>query len=179
MTKKNKLILLIVAVGIVFTTVISGTIAWIIAATNTVENTFTIGNVNITLTETTGKLYNLTPGVTLSKDPTVTIKAGSDDCWLFIKAEKSAELDSFASYHAEDGWTKLEGEEGVYYRKVVRSESDQSFNILRYNHVKVKDNVTEEQLAALSANQKLSFTAYAIQQTGFDTAEFAWEAFGE
>ena len=51
MTKKNRLILLIVAVGIVFTTVISGTIAWIIAATNEVENTFTIGNVDITLSE--------------------------------------------------------------------------------------------------------------------------------
>ena len=179
MTKKNKLILLIVAVGIVFTTVISGTIAWIIAATNEVENTFTIGNVDITLTETTGKLYNLTPGVTLSKDPNVTVKAGSDDCWLFVKAEESAELESYASYHTEDGWTRLEGEENVYYRKVAKSDLDQSFNILRYNHVKVKDEVTEEQLAALMANLKLSFTAYAIQQTGFDTAELAWAAFGE
>ncbi len=176
---RKKFIILTVAVGLILAAAISGTLAWIVAISNEVENTFTIGNVDITLTETTGKLYNLTPGVTLSKDPNVTVKAGSDDCWLFVKAEESAELESYASYHTEDGWTRLEGEENVYYRKVAKSDLDQSFNILRYNHVKVKDEVTEEQLAALMANLKLSFTAYAIQQTGFDTAELAWAAFGE
>lgn len=179
MAKKNKLILLTFAVIVVLTAVIGGTIAWIITVTNEVENTFTIGDINITLTETTGKLYDLTPGVTRDKDPTVTVKAGSDDCWLFVKITESAEIKSFVSYHAEDGWIKFDGEEGVYYRKVARSAADQSFNILRYNHVKVKEDVTEEQLAALTENQKLAFTAYAVQQTGFDTPELAWAAFGE
>ena len=171
---KKKFIVLTVAVSILLVAAVGGTVAWIIATSNPVENTFTVGNVKITLTETTGSSYEMTPGVTVEKDPTVTVKAGSDACWLFVKIEKSADFDSFMTYHTADGWTSLADHDGVYYRQVEKTEADTAFPVLRNHHVMTNESVTEEQLNAVTVNPTLSFTAYAIQQTGFSTAELAW-----
>ena len=144
------------------------------AVSNPVENTFTVGNVQITLTETTGDQYKMIPGVAVDKDPTVTVKAGSDACWLFVKIEKSPNFDAYMSFLTEDGWNMLAGEDGVYYRQVAATSWDMAYHVLRDNHVNVKDTLTEEQLKAVTLNPTLSFRAYAIQQTGFSTAELAW-----
>ena len=109
---KKKSIILIVAIGVILAFAVGGTIAWIATRSNEVENTFTIGNVEITLKETTGVSYNLTPGITIQKDPTVTVKAGSDACWLFVKLEKSADFDTYMSYLASDGWNALAEQDG-------------------------------------------------------------------
>ena len=87
MKKKITLLLslvLAVAMGI------GGTLAWLTAKTEAVKNTFTVGNINITLTETTTN-YKMVPGQTIAKDPKVTVKAGSEACWLFVKIAVGAE----------------------------------------------------------------------------------------
>ena len=81
------LILVIGAVG--------GTLAWLTDKTDPVTNTFTVGNVDITLAETTGKTYKMVPGQTITKYPKVTVEAGSEECWLFVKIEKSTNYDNF------------------------------------------------------------------------------------
>jgi len=72
---------------------VGGTIAWLTATTEEVENTFTIGNINIDLDETATdedgkKNYNFVPGQTLDKDPKVIVTYGSEDCYLFIKIKE-------------------------------------------------------------------------------------------
>ena len=170
----KKFIVLTVVIGILLTVAVSGTLAWIMAVSNPVENTFTVGNVQITLTETTGDQYKMIPGVAVDKDPTVTVKAGSDACWLFVKIEKSPNFDAYLSFLTEDGWNALVGEDGVYYRQVGAAATSVAYSVLRYNHVVVKDTLTEAQLNSVSVNPTLTFSAYAIQQTGFSTAELAW-----
>ena len=172
--KKKKFIILTVAMLSVLICAVSVTFAWIIAMSNEVENTFTVGDVSISLDESTGTVYKLTPGTTLQKDPTVTVRAGSDSCWLFVKVDRSSNFDEFLSFSTEDGWTALSGESDVYYREVEATDTDVCFSVLKNDHIRVRDSVTEQQLAALDSNPAISFTAYAIQHSGISTAESAW-----
>ena len=156
---------------------VGGTIAWLTASTAPVTNTFTVGDINIELKETTTN-YKMVPGNEISKDPKVTVKAGSENCWLFVKIEKSNNLDSFITYEVADGWTALDATQypGVYYREVTDITTDKPFAVLKDNKVKVIETVTKQQLEAVkTANQPtLTFTAYAVQKDNIDSAADAW-----
>ncbi len=185
-----KLILLSIALIFVMFGVISGTLAWLIADTKPVVNTFSYGDINITLEETdTNKdgdndpntnNYPMKPGNSIEKDPLVTFKAGSEDAWLFVKLEKSANFDDFMTYETEDGWNALDGESGIYYRSVDKVDTDTEFYVIKDNTVKVKGEVTKEMLNALDADSArnyptLTVTAYAVQRdSNFTTAADAW-----
>ena len=173
--------LLLVAAGVF------GTLAYL-TGTDTVNNTFTVGNVKITLDEakvtTDGtpvegadrvkaNEYHLLPGHTYTKDPTVTVKANSEACWLFVKVTKSENLDTFITYAIAEGWTELQ--DGVYYREVSASDADQTFPVLAGNAVTVNSDVTKEMLTATDfANPTLTFKAYAVQKDNVASASDAW-----
>ena len=155
---------------------VGATIAYLVSSPATVRNTFTVGNVAITLQETTGTRYTLAPGVSLPKDPTVTVKAGSESSWLFVKVEKDPSLDAFCTYELQSEWIPLSGQDGVYYRQVVKTNTDAQYGILAGNCVTVKDTVTEQQLDGMTTYPTLHITAYAIQNEGIANAETAWQA---
>ena len=185
-----KTVLLIISITTFVFSVVGGTYAWLVAETKPVVNTFTYGDINITLQESDTNdgdgdpytnTYCMTPGHEIDKDPSVTVKKDSEDCWLFVKIEKSgdpAKFDDFMQFKIADGWTALKDVEGVYYRAVDGSDTDLNFSILKDNKVKVKDSVTKEMLNNLTQSPTLSFTAYAVQRdseiTEIDSAEKAW-----
>ena len=175
--------LLLVAAGVF------GTLAYL-TGTDTVNNTFTVGNVKITLDEakvtTDGtpvegadrvkaNEYHLLPGHTYTKDPTVTVKANSEACWLFVKVTESTNLKDFITYAIAEGWTALPGVDGVYYREVPASAADQTFSVLADDAVTVKSDVTRTMLETAKTDAPtLTFKAYAIQRDHFATADAAW-----
>lgn len=172
---KTRYIWLIVAAVLILAVGIGSTVAYLVASSRTLENTFTVGHVEIELSETTGTVYKLAPGVTLMKDPTVTVKAGSDACWLFVKVQKTAGFDSFCTFEMQSDWTSLPGVAGVYYQKVEKTAVDRMFKILKNDRVMVRDTVTEEQLSTVGVNPTLDFTAYAVQSAGLATPQEAWQ----
>ena len=165
---------LIISAILLFTIGVGVTVALLVSSSNTVVNTFTIGDLNISLGETTGDTYIMTPGVGVPKDPVVTVIANSESCWLFVKIEKSANFDDFCSYELQSGWTEFSSAEGIYCRQVSKSSVDLVFHLLKNDRVLVKDSVTEEQLNALTSHPTLNFTAYAIQSESVATAQEAW-----
>ena len=81
---------LLLALALVVGGVVGGTIAWPTATTQEVENTFTVGNIDIKLEETGAaddnaededdtqkKSMKMVPGEVIDKDPKVTVEAGS------------------------------------------------------------------------------------------------------
>lgn len=192
----KKLAIMIATLVLVLCTVIGGTLAWLVAETKPVVNTFTYGDINITLEETdTNKdgdddpntnTYPMVPGHTIAKDPKVTFKASSENAWLFVKLEKTANFDDFMTYEMADGWTKLDTVDGVYYREVSKADTDAVFTVLKGDDenpdgkVTVKNEVTKEMLNALDANgasnyPKLTVIAYAVQRdSNITTAADAW-----
>lgn len=106
---KKTLLTIAAALLLVFASVM-GTMAYL-TSTDTVTNTFTVGNVSIKLDEakanTDGTLveeadrvkantYKLIPGHTYNKDPMVTVLKGSESAYIkmIVVVTKSAELDA-------------------------------------------------------------------------------------
>ena len=176
---KKRYLWLIVAAVVLLSVCIGVTLAFLVAKPVTVENTFAVGNVEITLTETTGSTYKIIPGATLDKDPTITVLANSEDCWLFVKVEESSDFHLYCSYEIAQGWTLMEGEKGVYYRQVSKAGTDTQIGILKDDCIRVFDTVTEERLKAMQTRPNLIFTAYAVQAEALATAEDAWQALQE
>ncbi|MBR6675743.1 MAG: hypothetical protein IKL24_00230 [Clostridia bacterium] len=172
---KKRIWIIVAAAILVVALSVGVTVAFLVSSSTTIENTFTAGKVNITLTETTGSKYKLLPGTALHKDPRVKVLAGSEDCWVFVKVQKSADFDAFCTYEMADGWVALGSEEGVYYRQVKKSSADTDLSVLKNDIITVRDTVTEEQLGGLTQNPNLSFTAYAVQMDGVPTVNAAWK----
>lgn len=176
----KKKVLSIVAVVLVLCCAIGGTLAWLTDKTGPVVNTFTVGDINIELTETTTN-YKMVPGNTITKDPKVTVKANSEACWLFVKVDKSKNFDGFMSYVMADGWTQGDGKDipdNVFYREVPATTADTSFDVLKNNQVQVLGTVTKTQMENIKsgtiAAPTLTFTAYAVQKDNITSAATAW-----
>lgn len=171
---KKKTLALVLALTLLVAGVVGGTLAWLTDQTAEVKNTFTVGDINIGLTETTTD-YKMIPGNTIAKDPTVTVKANSEACWLFVKVTESTDLKDFITYAIAEGWTALPGVDGVYYREVPASAADQTFSVLAGDAVTVKSDVTRTMLETAKTDAPtLTFKAYAIQKDHFATADAAW-----
>ena len=150
-----------------------GTVAWLVAKTDPVVNTFTYGNIDITLTETTGTSYKIIPGTDITKDPKVTVKGGSEACWLFVEVKETGTfVANKVTYAIDNGWKALPGVDGVYYREVAAVTADTDFNVLEGNKITVKDTLTKTDIP--TAAPKLTFTAYAVQKDGIDDVATAW-----
>ena len=181
----SRMFIAMLALVLVIGCAVGGTVAWLVAKTDPVVNTFTYGDINITLTETKpeNKQAKIIPGVDIEKNPTVTVKAGSEACWLFVKVDEENWPDfkdgdtRKVSYAIADSWTALTDVPGVYYREVPAATADTDFAILKDNVVTVSNTLTKTEVnTVISIQPKLTFTAYAIQQAGIDTAAEAWAA---
>lgn len=177
----KKSIALLVAVSMIVGCVIGGALAWLTHATDPVVNTFTNSDITATLTESENLDLKMVPGHTITKDPKVTVKAGSEACWLFVKIDKSNNFGSFMTFDVADGWTALDGVAGVYYREVLTSNMGTPYSVLKNDQVTVLSTVTKTDMNALTSTTypKLTFTAYASQLYKNNTEKFtpaeAWK----
>lgn len=163
---------------------LGGTLAWLTDETDEVTNTFTVGDINITLDETT-KDYKILPGVDIPKDPKVTVEANSEACWLFVQVKEdnwpefkeNDETTRKVNYSIAEGWKELES--GVYYREVnaETAEKGETYGVLLNNEVTVSDTLTKSEIAEVKKQGQplLTFTAYAVQKEGVNTAAEAWK----
>ena len=128
---KKKIVSVCLVVCLLATAIIGTTLAYFTDETAVVTNTFTSGEVDITLDEaktdeggvpvgtdrvdgTVGKEgnnYKLFPGKTYTKDPTVHIGANSEDCYVFVKVvnglddlELEASTNTIADQMTANGW---------------------------------------------------------------------------
>lgn len=180
-----KPMLIAMAVVLLLGCVTGGTLAWLTSTTDSVVNTFTTSDIDITLKETgttdNKASFKMIPGYTITKDPKVTVLADSEECWLFVKLEKSTNFDSFMTYEMADGWTQLQGVTGVYYRKVLTADIGTTYSVLKGDQVTVKSEVTKANMNALTTETypTLTVTAYASQLHKNGTQDFtaaeAWE----
>lgn len=180
---KKKTIAVVLALVLVICCAVGGVLAWLTATTAPIKNTFTVGNVKIALAESENLDLKMVPGQDITKDPVATVKANSEACYLFVKVVKSANFDDFMTYTMADGWNQLKDADGndvsgVYYRKVGTATTDTTFNVIEDNMVKVKGAVTQSMMDNLTDGTlpTLTFTAYACQSAGFETAAAAWTA---
>ena len=200
---KKRTLALLLALILCVGCAIGGTVAWLMYTTEPITTTFTTSDINITLEETNAQdnnsnSYKMVPGATITKDPVVTVKEGSEACWVFVKLEKMPasipvngdrkSFDDFFTYSIDstNGWTSLYDVDGVavYYMKITDATTDIVIPVISNNTIYVADSVTKEMMDAAKNNPPaLAVTAYAIQSehlsypTGADDtakANYAW-----
>ncbi len=175
-----KIAALIAAIVLVIGCAAGGTVAWLVSKPDAIVNTFTIGDINATLTETKRE-FKIVPGVDIVKDPVATVKANSEDCYLFVQLTE-ANWPTFTEagsttrkvkYDIAEGWTKVEDD--VYYRVVTKKDTDQPFDVLKGNRVTVSSTLTKQEANDIADTPKLTVAVYAVQKEGMASAGKAWE----
>lgn len=208
---KKSIALVMMAVLLVAASVM-GTLAYL-TSTDTVKNTFTVGTVNIKLDEakanTDGSLvegaarvktnhYKLLPGHTYTKDPMVTVLAGSEPSYIkmTVTFSKANELDAifaptganltsiFNGYDAANWIAKGNTKDAAantrtyefWYKETVGAPTaDVALDAL-FDSITVPGTITNEQLATIEG-MTITVNAYAIQADGFADADAAWAKF--
>jgi hypothetical protein len=142
---QKRTMIFITAMVLLFAIVTGSTIAYMTSKSAPVINTFTYGNVVITLDEarvntlgkpvnasgtvvddvskadrTTANTYRLYPGTSYTKDPTIHVDANSENCYLFVKVVNpistiEASDNTIANQMKALGWSIVSGETNVYY----------------------------------------------------------------
>lgn len=213
--KKFKALLVVACALLLVAASVFGTMAYL-TSTDTVTNTFTVGKVAIKLDEAKvdadGKpvanaervkenSYKLLPGHTYTKDPTVTVEAGSEASYVrqmvtvtfdkvLTDAQLATQLDGiFTGYDANwvrnDKKVETKTKDGAKYTvityeyrykdKVAATTTDTKLPAL-FTGIKVPETWTNDDLAALG-NIEINIVAHAIQADGFTNANDAWAAF--
>ena len=211
-TKRKALLLSLCAVLLVVASVM-GTMAYL-TSSDTVTNTFTVGKVQITLDEAAVNLdgtpiegaarvkqnsYKLLPGLTYTKDPTVTVKAGSELSYvkMTVTFTEAADLDAIfaptggadltgifngydsanwiAKGNTEDTAANTRTYEFWYKEAVAAPDGDVALDAL-FDSITVPGTITKDQLASIEG-MTITVNAYAIQADGFKDAADAWSHF--
>ncbi len=194
MKTRTKALLLTLCAALLVCATVLATMAFL-TATDSVKNTFTVGNVAITLDEAkvtdAGSVipnesrvdentYRLIPGHTYTKDPTITVATESEDCYLFVKVENAianalissdtATEKTIATQMTENGWIPLTEGSNIYYQAAAKEAGKTA---VVFNDFTVSSDATD--LSAYDG-KTIIVTAYAVQADGFTSAADAWAA---
>lgn len=191
MKKTKKILAVACAMALSAAIAVGGTLAYLTSTTQVVTNTFTVGNVAITLDEAPVDVYGvvvegarraensykLIPGHNYTKDPIVHVDSDSEACWLFVKVVNEIagiEADTkIAAQMTANGWTALDGVDNVYWHAVV-DPAVEGADL----EIEVFQNFTVSGAADVStyAGKTITVQAYAIQADNFNSAPAAWTA---
>lgn len=208
----KKTIAIVALVVLVAVASVLGTLAYL-TSTDTVKNTFTVGKVNITLDEAEVDMngvavtpakrvkkneYKLMPGHTYTKDPMVTVLAGSEPSYIkmTVTFSKANELDAifaptgadltsiFKGYdsanwiakgNTKDAAANTRTYEFWYKETVGAPTADVALDAL-FDSITILGEITQAQLETIK-DMTITVTAYAIQADGFANADAAWAKF--
>ncbi len=190
MNAKKKILSVALAASLAAVAVVSSSLAYF-TDTETKTNEFTVGNVDITLTEEKwdADLNNkdLIPGKTIPKDPTITVDADSETAYTFMKVELSDDfVDLLTAYATAEGiedpaqviddWFVSEVHPKVmemgnnYVILGVLSPKAAGESVTYFDEVTIPAAVTQEMIKA-DGVYTIDITAYAIQAEGFYNEE--------
>ena len=185
---KKKIMAAALAICMMATLVVGMSLAYF-TDTDSKTNTFTVGNVDITLTEpswlgdTSEDAVRLIPGKTIAKDPTITVAQGSQTAYTFMKMELSADfLELITDWATAQQVTDPKAVIGAWFTsatspKIMAMGSDYVIlgvlspkaagdSVKYFDAVTVPGTVTQDMIKA-NGTYTINITAYAIQAEGF------------
>lgn len=190
--KKRKTIIAAIVLLCVF--LVGGAIAYF-TDTDTKTNTFTIGNIDITLSEPSWSTTdsdqngvpdaaeNLMPGQTLAKDPTITNDSTNNAAYVFAKVEipcssDATPLEVFELRTIGSGWTLMtdgactSGKATKIYNygtaSAMTSLAAGSSTTPVFSVVAVNNGISSD--SGLTGNQNVVVTGYGIQADGLGSS---------
>ncbi|MCM1219446.1 MAG: hypothetical protein NC548_33625, partial [Lachnospiraceae bacterium] len=157
------------------------TFAYLQANTDDVVNEFATNQVMVDLKESTDGKYNIVPGTSEFKDPTVTVTSTVP---AYVYVEVTDNTDGLVDYAVESSWQLLDGYENIYYREIDASTQNAKYEVLKNNTVSYSEAIVnsdmliqnEDGTYSLKEGITLSFKALAIQKEPFNDAIKAYLA---
>ena len=192
---KKKILSVCLVVCLLATAIIGTTLAYF-TDEKAVTNTFTTGDVTIKLDETDvdtdgvatgegrkeeGNAYHLLPGKTYTKDPIVTVNAGSEECYVFVRVNNTlsgiesnaVDYVSIADQMDTNGWSVLNPTDPtlfVYQTTVTASDGAVELPVFQSFTI-------DADLETVAEPGPIEIIAYAVQAEGFNgSAQAAWDA---
>ena len=208
-------LLSVVALALTIAVTAFGTVAYM-TDSDTVTNTFTVGNINITVDEENvdgipdenGNIiperdqqnnYPLIPGLVQKKDPTMTVHAGSEECYVRFRVELTGYaalkairpaltdeqlLTQFVSINSDwtlTGTPVVNGNVVTYeYRHAVEVDASTETQTLQplFNTFTVPLEYTGSDLTMMvNAGFQMEAHGDAIQTDAFEGVDAAWQSF--
>lgn len=195
--KAKKVLALVLCAALLVAGSVAATLAYLTSKTEVVTNTFSVGNVEITLDESVvdeygnlevdedgnptgattsdGNEYKLIPGHTYVKDPVVHVTEKSEQCYVFVKVVDGLtaiqDATTIENQMIANGWKKLDGVENVWYYKDIVDARTAQQDLPVFQSFKLKGDAEVEDYA----NATITVQAYAAQADGL-TVTTAWEA---
>lgn len=166
---KKKILALALVVVLAVTAVTGATLAYF-TDTKEATNIFTVGNVQIELTEPKweGKVEKVYPGQVLDKDPTVK-NTGANPCYVRVKVEGLDCLGGGLKIALKTGdevissdWT-LHTDGYYYYEKVL--EAGKTTDAL-FDQIVIPTALTNKNGTEHTKEYNIKVTAYAVQSEG-------------
>lgn len=210
--KMSKVLITVFCAVLLVTVSVLGTLAYL-TSQDEVVNTFTVGKVKISLDEAAVNAdgteipgadrvkennYHLIPGQTYVKDPTLTVKAKSEDSYvrMLLTLNCADEFDAIYAPDKADLTTIFNGYDATnwVYETVTKDTAKNTITYeFRYKEIVTKS-TTDTKLDALFdsitvpgifdskdmesiSDLKITVVGHAIQKTGFENADEAWAAF--
>lgn len=186
MNAKKKIVSIALAAALAATAIVGSSLAYFTDTTEEKTNTFTVGNVDITLTEPKWDAdinnKDLIPGKTIPKDPTITVAEGSEKAYTFMKVQMSADFIDLLNKYATATKKELPAAVKDWFTSAVKpkvmaigadyvilgvlSPKEAGQSVTYFDEVKVPAEVTQEMIKA-DGTYEITVTAYAIQAEGF------------
>ena len=187
----NKKKTIIAAIVLLLVAAVGGAIAYF-TDTETKTNTFTVGNVDITLSEpnwsTTDSngnnipdaAENISPGVSVAKDPTITNSSATAPAYVYAKVEIPCTSDTtpveiFTLNSIGSGWTLMTNGTctGGVATKVYNYGTASAMTALAagsatpavFTSVSLNNSITGSE-TGLSGNKNVAVTGYGVQTNG-------------
>lgn len=170
---KKKILALALVVVLAVTAVTGATLAYF-TDNDAKTNTFTVGNVQIELTEPEweGKVEKVYPGQVLDKDPTVE-NTGANPCYVRVKVEGldylvkggndalKIALKTAGKDGINENWTEYEG---YYYYNEVLGVDDTTEAL--FDQIVIPTALTNADGKEHTKEYNIKVTAYAVQYEG-------------
>ncbi len=212
--KKSQILILVLSAVLLVAASVFGTLAYL-TSQDKVINTFTVGQVDIIVDEAkvnpdgtvvTGadrvksNEYHLVPGMTYTKDPTMTVVKNSEDSYVRMLVTINC-LQSFDAIYSPDKadlttiFNEYDNTEWIYrstirnttdntvtyefrYKDIVRNSDDDTVLPPLFESITVPSSFNSEDMKAIE-DLEITVVGHAIQAIGFDNADEAWTAFAD
>lgn len=172
MKNKRGLVSKVLALTMVAAISVGATFAYL-TDKKSVTNTFTVGDVKITVEEPKwnepGASHEIAPNLSVAKNPSVK-NTGKNACYVRIKVDYDKTVFELQGLDvgADKGWK--DGGDGYYYYKTPVAKDASTSDL--FASVKMLDTVKE----GATANLDVVVNAEAVQVDGFSTVEAAFSA---
>ena len=173
--KLNRKWILVMSLVLSVAIATGGTLAYMTATTITLTNTFTLGDVSISLTEDFVQDSPMYPGTPVPKEPTIT-NTGKTPAWVWMKVKMPADVYPYIKLHMTepvDAWDVVEDKANGVMTILYNSKLAPNGTATPFDEVVLAADANLDNINKFN----MDITAYAIQDKPFTSVAQAYEAF--